>query len=65
MFVRELRDVKMREDSRVDAYILCGKLKTAYITAVKENLVSTVFQNVPLLVCLCVENSRVDAFLLC
>ncbi len=51
VFARELRDVKSaerlvsrltREDSRVDAYMLCGKLKTAYITAVKENLVSTI-----------------------
>jgi hypothetical protein len=48
VFVRELGDVKTaekfvtrlaREESRVDAYIECGKLKSAYITAVKENLV--------------------------
>jgi zinc finger FYVE domain-containing protein 26 len=51
VFVRELNDVKLgekfvsrlaREDSRVDAYVLCGKLKSAYITAVKENLVDKV-----------------------
>ena len=48
VYARELNDIKTaekyvarmsREESRVDGFIVCGKLKSAYISAVKDNLI--------------------------
>lgn len=51
VYARELDDLKTaekfaaklsREESRVDAFIICGKLKSAYISAVKDNLIEKI-----------------------
>lgn len=51
VYAKELDDMKTadkyvarmaREEGRVDAFIACGKLKSAYISAVKENLMEKI-----------------------